>query len=209
MSWKKALRPRFGLSLSNLGLTATGRSPWPHLRRLFSGSRLLPLLVFLVFILFPLASPRMTFAQSLGVCAPPSKPLRFPGARLPHRPDRRVSPGTPPPTTTFRSPRRCPFHLERCPFLIDFFFFPCRKLPLWSHSTFRGLLNIIMTMPATSRSDGRCLLRKKRPRVLIIVKWLHQWPPCSHALRPVTLSSPLTLHSATRLALAKVVATLI
>lgn len=209
MSWKKALRPRFGLSLSNLGLTATGRSPWPHLRRLFSGSRLLSLLVFLVFILFPLASPRMTFAQSLGVCAPPSKPLGFPGARLPHRPDRRVSPGNPAPHHHLPVSTQVPVPPGTLPFPHRFFFFPCRKLPLWSRSTFRGLLNIIMTMPATSWSHGRCLLRKKRPRVLIIVKWLHQWPPCSHALRPVTLSSPLTLHSATRLALAKVVATLI
>lgn len=58
--------------------------------------------VSLVFILFPLASPRMTFAQSLGVCAPPSKPLGFPGARLPHRPPPRQAgvsrePRPPPP----------------------------------------------------------------------------------------------------------------
>lgn len=167
--------------------------------------------VSLVFILFPLASPRMTFAQSLGVCAPPSKPLRFPGARLPHRPPPRQAgvsrePRPPPPPSGLHAGARSTWNAALSSLI---FFFSCKKLPLWSHSTFRGLLNIIMTMPATSRSDGRCLLREKRPRVLIIVKWLHRWPPCSHALRPVTLSSPLTLHSATRLALAKVVATLI
>lgn len=102
--------PTFRPQLVELG-SHGDRSPWPHLRRLFSGSRLLSLLVFLVFILFPLASPRMTFAQSLGVCAPPSKPLGFPGARLPHRPPPRQAgvsrePRPPPPPSRLHAGAR-------------------------------------------------------------------------------------------------------